>query len=75
MNHRVRPMTGYVTRLRDRMQQRAWAADDPLYVGVKAAQDALHRLHMALRELSRLRTVASHERRTWEPRGSVRGGR
>jgi hypothetical protein len=36
--NRVGPMTGYLTRLRDRMQKRAWAADDPLYIDVVAAQ-------------------------------------
>ena len=45
--NRVGPMLGYLTRLRDRMQRRAWAADDPLYVDAKAAQDAMHRLHLA----------------------------
>ena len=61
--NRVAPMTGYLTRLRDRMQKRAWAADDPLYADVKAAQDALHRLHLTLRELERLLRRASLERR------------
>jgi hypothetical protein len=53
--NRVGPMTGYLSRLRDRMQKRAWAADDPLYRDVIAAQDALHRLHLTLRELEGLR--------------------
>ena len=49
--NRVAPMLGYLTRLADRMQKRAWAADDPVYVDVRAAQDAMHRLHLTLREL------------------------
>lgn len=73
--NRVGPMTGFLTRLRDRMQKRAWAADDPLYADVTAAQDALHRLHLTLRELERLQRAASRERRPWEPGGEGREGR
>ena len=70
--NRVGPMTGYLTRLSDRMQKRAWAADDPLYVDVRAAQDALHRLHLTLRELERLQRAAARGPRPWEPGGSGR---
>jgi hypothetical protein len=65
-------MTGYLSRLRDRMQKRPWAPDDPVYADVKAAQDALHRLHLTLRELARLQRAASAERRPWEPGGAAR---
>jgi hypothetical protein len=72
--NRVGPMTGYLSRLYERMQKRAWAADDSLYRDVIAAQDALHRLHLTLRELARLQRAASAERRPWEPGGSGRDG-
>jgi hypothetical protein len=72
MANRVGPMCGYLTRLRDRLQQRGWPGSDPLYADTSAAQDALHRLHLALRELSRRRAVESSERRPWEPGGSAR---
>jgi hypothetical protein len=65
-------MTGYLTRLYERMQKRGWKADDPLYRDVIAAQDALHRLHLTLRELERLHRAASRDRRPWEPGGSGR---
>jgi hypothetical protein len=71
---RVAQMSGFLTRLRDRMQKRAWAANDPLYNDVKAAQDTVHRLHLTLRELERLQRSASRERRPWEPGGSGREG-
>ena len=45
-------MTGYLTRLCDRMQKRGWPPSDPLYQEVRAAHDALHRLHVRLRYLS-----------------------
>ena len=61
--NRVGPMLGYLTRLRERMQQRAWAASDPLYAEVIAAREAMHRLHLTLRELSRKRAVACQGRR------------
>ena len=70
--NRVGPMTGYVNRLRDRLQKRAWRADGPLYRDVIAAEDALHRLHLTLREIARLQRAASAERRPWEPGGSAR---
>jgi hypothetical protein len=66
------PMLGYLTRLRDRLQQRSWPGSDPLYVDTNAARDAMHRLHLTLRELSRKRHVTSQERRPWEPGGSAR---
>jgi hypothetical protein len=66
---RIAPMTGYLTRLFDRMQKRGWPGSDPLYVDVRAAQDALHRLHLTLRELERLHRSASQPRRPWEPGG------
>jgi hypothetical protein len=72
---RVGPILGYVTRLRDRMQQRGWVGGDPRYTDVKAAQDALHRLCCTVRELARLRRAASAERRPWAPGGSGREGR
>jgi hypothetical protein len=66
---RIAPMTGYLTRLFDRMQKRGWPGSDPLYGDVRAAQDALHRLHVTLRELERLHHSASQPRRPWEPGG------
>jgi len=38
-----------------------------------AAQGAIDRLHLALRDLARLQRAASAERRPWEPGGSGRG--
>jgi hypothetical protein len=72
---RVGPMLGYLTRLRDRLQQRGWPGSDPLYVEVNAAHDALHRLSCTVRELARLHRAASADRRPWEPGGSGRGER
>jgi len=69
---RIGPMCGYVTRLTNRLQQRGWPGSDPLYVDARAAQDALHRLHLALRELERRRAVESQGRRPWEPGGAAR---
>ena len=66
--NRIGPMCGCLTRLRDRLQQRGWPGSDPLYADTSAAQDTLHRLHLALRELSRRRAVESSGRRPWEPR-------
>jgi hypothetical protein len=42
-------MLGYLTRLSDRMQKRAWQASDPAYVAAWKAQDALHELCVRLR--------------------------
>ena len=72
---RVGGMSGFLTRLRDRMQQRGWAGSDVLYEDVKRAQDAVHRLHLMLRDVARLRHAAEASasgRRPWEPGG--RGG-
>ena len=70
-NH-IGPMLGYLTRLRERMQRRGWAASDPLYVDVQATREAMHRLHLTLRELSRFMRATSQDRRPWEPGGSGR---
>jgi hypothetical protein len=43
-----------------------------VHVEVQAAREAMHRLHLTLRELSRKRAVASQGRRPWEPGGSAR---
>jgi hypothetical protein len=73
LTNRIGPMLGYLHRLRDRMQKRGWVGGDPLYTDVKAAEDALHRLCCAVRELARLRRRAeSEDRRPWEPGGSGR---
>jgi hypothetical protein len=68
----VAPITGYLTRLYDRMQKRGWIRGDPLYEDVRAAQNALHRLHVTVREVERLRRMAATGRRPWEPGGSGR---
>jgi hypothetical protein len=59
-------MLGYLTRLTGRMQKRAWRPSDPTYLNVIAAQDKLHRVHLSLRESSRLHAVAAQNRRPWE---------
>lgn len=72
---RVGQACGFLTRLRDRMQQRGWVGSDVLYEDVKRAQDAVHRLHLTLRDLARLRHAAeATDRRPWEPGGSGRSG-
>jgi len=73
---RIGPMCGYLTRLRDRLQQRGWPGSDPLYADTSAAQDALHRLHLALRAVAlERRRAESDGRRPWEPGGGGREGR
>jgi len=47
--NRLQPMLGYMTRLTDRMQRRAWYAYDPAYVAAWKARDAMHELHVRLR--------------------------
>ena len=70
---RVGPMAGYLARLYDRMQKRGWVEGDVLYEDVKRAQEALHRLHLTLREVARLRRPADGAgRRPWEPGGPGR---
>ena len=72
---RVGAMTGFLTRLHDRMQQRGWVGSDVLYEDVRRAQDAMHRLHLTLRDLARLQhaaRAAASGRRPWEPGGSGR---
>ena len=65
---RIGPMCGYLTRLRDRLQQRGWPGTDPLYADTSAAQDALHRLHLTLRAVAlERRRAESDGRRPWEP--------
>ncbi len=41
-------MLGYVGRLLKRMQLRGWPPADPLYAEVRAAEKALHDLHVRL---------------------------
>ena len=70
---RIAPMTGYLTRLYDRMQKKGWPGSDVLYEDVRRAQEALHRLHVTLHELARLqRSTRDTGRRPWEPGGSGR---
>ena len=52
LDDRVGPMLGYLTRLTDRMQKRAWYAHDPVYVAAWEAQDTVHELHVRLRRAS-----------------------
>ena len=59
----VSPMLGYLTRLRDLLQQRGWPGSDPLYVDTAAAREAMHRLHLALRELARFQRATRQDRR------------
>jgi hypothetical protein len=65
---RIGRMAGYLKRLADRMQQRGWVGGDPLYEDMKAAENAMHRLHVTLRELARLHRAASSERPEWSKR-------
>ena len=47
-----------------------------MYTDVRAAEDKLHRLHLALRDVARHRRRAeSSEGRAWEPGGSAREGK
>ena len=69
---RIGTMTGFLTRLHGRMQQRGWTGGDVLFEDVRRAQDAMHRLHLTLRDIARLRHAARASatgRRPWEPGG------
>ena len=46
------PATNYLVRLRRRMEQRGFPPDDPLYLEVCAAYEAIHRLGMSVHYLS-----------------------
>lgn len=50
---RLRPTMGYLVRLTNRMQQRAWSATDPAYLAAWAARDALHELCVRLHYVTR----------------------
>jgi hypothetical protein len=65
---KIQPFAGYLKRLADRMQQRGWVGDDMLYRDVQAAQEAVRRRHLTLRELARLHRAASSERPEWSKR-------
>jgi hypothetical protein len=74
---RIGTMTGFLTRLYGRMQQRGWMGGDVLFEDVRRAQEAMHRLHLTLREIARLRhasKASASGRRPWEPGGSGRSG-
>ena len=48
----IRPKLGYLVRLRERMDRAAFS-HDPLYPLVRSAEEALHRLSVALHYRSR----------------------
>jgi hypothetical protein len=48
----LHPPTNYLIRLRDRMHERGFPHDDPLYVLVCDAYDALNRLRFELHSMS-----------------------
>ena len=48
INRRLGPTLGYLTRLTDRMQKRAWTFSDPTYVAARKAHDALHEMCVRL---------------------------
>lgn len=48
LRNRVGSMLGYVGRLQRRMQLLGWPCSDPLYQNIRAAEEALHALHVRL---------------------------
>ena len=52
VKNKLRPMLGYLGRLKRRMVQRGFLSDDPLLSAVVRAEDAVHALHIQLHYLS-----------------------
>ena len=75
LRNRIGTMLGYVGRLQRRMQLLGWPSSDPLYQNVRAAEDALHDLHVRLIYLAAPPGTAGQPtppRRPWDPGGSGR---
>jgi hypothetical protein len=75
LRNRIGSMLGYVGRLQRRMQRLGWPSADPLYANVRAAEAALHDLHVRLIYLAAPPGTAGQPappRRPWEPGGSGR---
>ena len=68
---RIGPMAGPGPAVRPDAE-RGWVGGDVLYEDVKRSQEALHRLHVTLREPARLRGSTGTTRRPWEPGGASR---
>src|SRR5262245_2425750 len=49
---KIRPMLGYLNRLKKRMDRRKFPHNDPLFNEVVNAADALHRLNVSIHYLS-----------------------
>jgi len=52
VKNKLRPMLGYLGRLKRRMVQRGFLCDDSLLAAVVRAEDAVHALHVQLHYLS-----------------------
>jgi hypothetical protein len=51
LKNKLTPMLGYLNRLKKRMARRGFLPNDPLLVDVCRAEDAMHRLHVAVHYL------------------------
>jgi hypothetical protein len=52
VKNKLRPMLGYLGRLKRRMVQRGFLSEDPMLAAVVRAEDAVHALHIQLHYLS-----------------------
>jgi|tagenome__1003787_1003787.scaffolds.fasta_scaffold17817887_2 hypothetical protein len=52
VKNKLRPMLGYLGRLKRRMVQRGFLSGDPLLAAVVRAEDGVHALHIQLHYLS-----------------------
>ena len=51
IHRKLGPMVAYLTLLEERMKERDFPQDDPLYLMVKRAHDALHELFLETHEM------------------------
>jgi hypothetical protein len=47
LKNKIRPMLGYLSRLKRRMAQKGFPPDDPLWQLASKAEQAMHELHVA----------------------------
>jgi len=63
INDRIRPLVSYLYRLKERMERRSFPRDDPYYLLVVRAHDAMHRLFVETHYMSCKQGVGRGDRK------------